>query len=277
MSGARVSEELDLPEGARRLALIIEYDGGAYVGWERQRNGLGVQEVLEEALAVLAREPVTLEGSGRTDAGVHARGQVASCTFPRPDLPTEKIRLALNGLTPPDVAVLHVVEVPASFHARFGAVAKRYRYTILNDRVRRPLTRHIAHQEPRDLDIDRMAAAAGHFVGTHDFRAFAKEPERKASTVRTVLASELRVAPPYLHYEVEGEGFLYNMVRILSGTLVDIGTGRLDPARLPDLLTGGPRTATGTTLPALGLCLLWVRYPEEMGLPIGVPGCPPTA
>lgn len=248
-------------DGARRLALLIEYDGTEFVGWERQRNGLGVQEVLEEALAVLAREPVLLEGSGRTDAGVHARGQVASCRFPRPDLPEEKIRRALNGLTPPDVAVLALAEAAPTFHARFDASSKSYRYTIVNDATSRPLARRQAHHEPRRLDREAMQAAAATFVGTHDFRAFAKEPENKSSTVRTVLSSRLRVRGPFLHYDVEGTGFLYNMVRILAGTLVDIGTGRLDPDALPGLLAGGERTGAGPTLPPHGLALEEVRYP----------------
>jgi tRNA pseudouridine38-40 synthase len=246
-------------EGTRNVKAVLEYDGTAYVGWERQSNGLGIQELLEEAIWTITRERVVVEGSGRTDAGVHARGQVASFLLANPML-LVKLRLALNAVLAPDVAVLSLEEMPPEFHARKSAKSKLYHYTILNDRVRRPHLRWTSYHVPAALDAGAMDRAAQHLEGTHDFRAFAREADRKRTCVRTVLSCRVRSAPPLLVIEVLGTGFLYNMVRIITGTLIEVGLGRRDPDSIPDLLFDSTRAQAGYTVPPLGLSLVEVRY-----------------
>lgn len=249
----------------RNLKMVLEYDGSAYVGWERQKNGLAVQEVLERAVHTITRERVVVEGSGRTDAGVHARGQVASFRLER-DIHLRKLRLGINAVTPPDVSVLSISEARPEFHARRSAVSKWYRYTILNASSSRPLVRHVVYHHPRSLDVDGMARAAALLEGTHDFRAFAKEAQRKRSCVRTILGARVRREEPFIHVDLEGTGFLYNMVRIVVGTLIEAGSGRREPESVADLLGGPARRAdAGFTAPPEGLALMEVRYPSDEG------------
>jgi tRNA pseudouridine38-40 synthase len=243
----------------RNLKLVISYDGTRYCGWETQKNGLAVQEVIEKAIKKITGEAVTLEGSGRTDAGVHALGQVATFRL-RHKMTPGKLVLALNATIPEDVAVLDAAEVPADFHARFSATSKTYRYTILNDRVRRPLLLRQAYHFPQPLDSDAMNAAARSLVGTHDFRAFAKEADRKRSCVRTIFRAEVAREGSLVTLEISGSGFLYNMIRIIAGTLIDVGLHRRGTDALEKLLQGGRRPHAGFTVPAHGLCLMRVEY-----------------
>ncbi len=247
----------DLP--LRNLKLVISYDGTAYHGWETQKNGLAVQEVIEAAIRRITGESAAIEGSGRTDAGVHALAQVASFTLRNPIHP-RKLLLALNAVLPDDVAIVEVSEVPPGFHARFSVTAKTYRYTILNDRARRPLLRATSYHFPQPLDVERMRAAAEHLVGTHDFRAFAKEAARRKNCVRTIFRADIRRDGPLIHCEFTGSGFLYNMIRILVGTLIDVGLGRRRPESFADLVEGRGRADAGFTVPACGLCLVDVQY-----------------
>lgn len=241
----------------------IAYEGTHYVGWETQSNGLAVQEVIEEALATLCRHPVPIEGSGRTDAGVHAWGQVASFGFDRP-MTLDKLQLALNGMTPPDVGIRSVREVHPEFHARFSATSKRYRYTILNERAPRPLVRHHVHHDPRPIDLAAMQAAAARLEGTHDFRAFAREGHRRDDGVRTVTSVDVRREDGMLTLDVTGTGFLYNMVRIITGTLFEVGLGRRSVEEVAALLETTDRRRAGFTAPAHGLMLMEVHYPEHL-------------
>jgi tRNA pseudouridine38-40 synthase len=252
---------------ARTLKLVLEYDGTAYVGWERQKNGLAIQEVLEEAFWTIAGERVVVEGSGRTDAGVHALGQAASVVVERP-LDLRKLRLGLNAVLPPDVSVISIDEAEAGFHARKSAKSKLYRYTILNDPARRPLWRHRAYHFPQPLDVSAMDEAARALEGTHDFTAFAREADRKKSCVRTILSAKVRAEPPFVHVELEGTGFLYNMVRIVTGTLIDVGLGKRAPADLARLIAQRSRAESGFTVPAHGLALVVVRYESAPAAPI---------
>lgn len=247
------------PPPGRNLRLVLEYDGTSYAGWERQKNGLGIQELIEEAVRRITGESPVIEASGRTDAGVHALGQVASFRLVKP-MPPDKLRLALNAVLPPDVAVREAAEAPPEFHARKSAKSKLYRYTILNDRVRRPLLRDQAFHFPQPLDEASMAEAARRLAGTHDFSAFAREAERRKSCVRTILDARVRREPPLLLVEIEGTGFLYNMVRIVTGTLIDVGLGRRRPEDIDGLLAGKERAAAGFTVPPHGLALVLVRY-----------------
>jgi tRNA pseudouridine38-40 synthase len=253
-----------MPESTplRNLRALIAYDGTPFGGWERQANALGIQEVLEEAVFTIAREQVSVHGSGRTDAGVHALGQVANFHL-RSTIHPEKLRLGLNAVLPPEIAVLELAEAPFDFHARKSARSKRYRYTILNDPTRRPTLRHVAFHVPRPLDLDAMAWATAQLPGTHDFSAFAKEADLRRSCVRTILEACVRAEPPLVLFEIEGTGFLYNMVRILAGTLIEVGLGRRPASTVEDLLRGGRRALAGWTAPPGGLCLLAVRYEPE--------------
>ena len=243
----------------RNLKAVLEYDGSAYVGWARQKNGLGIQELVEQAIAAIVRENVIVEGSGRTDAGVHALGQVASFAIKRP-IPAVKLRLALNAVLPPDVAIRSLEEVDPAFHARKSARSKTYRYVILNGRARRPHARHTSYHFPQELDADAMAIAARHFVGTHDFTAFAREADRKESCVRTILDAGVRRDEEFLNIGVTGTGFLYNMVRIITGTLVEVGLGKRAADSIPDLLRSKERDVSGFTVPPHGLPLVEVVY-----------------
>ena len=238
---------------------LVAYDGTHYVGWERQKNGLGIQEVLEQAVFTITREHVTLEASGRTDAGVHAKGQVVSFSLSRSMHPY-KLRAGLNGVLPSDVSVLDVTPAPEGFHARFSAKSKTYRYTIHNHPARDPHVRHSAYHFPMDLDLDSMRRAAALFVGTHDFRAFTRRADHKKSCVRRILSLVLLEEPPFLHLEVTGTGFLYNMVRILVGTLLEVGLHKREVNSVEDLLADGTREDAGATVPPQGLYLMSVQY-----------------
>jgi tRNA pseudouridine38-40 synthase len=202
---------------------------------------------------------VTLEGSGRTDAGVHALAQVATFRL-RHKMTPGKLLLALNAVIPKDIAVLEATEVPPDFHARFSAIAKTYRYTILNGRVRRPLILDQVYHFPQPIASERMHEAAQALVGTHDFRAFAKEADRKRSCVRTIFRVAVEREDDLIRIEVTGSGFLYNMIRIIVGTLIDVGLGRRPVSSVASLVKGGKRPHAGFTVPASGLCLVGVEY-----------------
>jgi tRNA pseudouridine38-40 synthase len=264
----------------RTFKITLAYDGTDLVGWQRQPAGLSVQLALEEALSRLQGQAVTVVGAGRTDAGVHASGQVASVTL---DVAHDVITLrrALNAVLPPSIRVLAVEDVPRGFHARFGAVSKTYHYRLLNGPVASPFLRRHAWHVPWALDTAAMAEAAGRLVGEHDFAAFQSTGGDVRTTVRRILRSELReielpaagdaspAAVPAAEtdarlfvYDVEGSGFLRHMVRAIVGTLVDVGSGRATPDLVPALLERPDRALAGPTAPAAGLCLVGVRYDE---------------
>ncbi len=243
----------------RNLKIVVSYDGTNYCGWETQKNGLAVQEVIEGAIRRITGETVQIEGSGRTDAGVHALGQVATFAL-RHQIHPRKLTLALNAVMPDDIAVLEAAEVPPGFHARFSARSKTYRYTILNDRARRPLLRAQVFHFPQPLDVERMREAIRALVGTHDFRAFTKEAFRKPNCVRTIFEASVERHGALIEIEITGSGFLYNMVRIVAGTLIDVGLGRRPPDSIEALLRGERRADAGFTVPPSGLCLVRVGY-----------------
>ena len=258
------------PPGGRTLRLDLEYDGSAFVGWQSQSEGRTVQGTLETALRTLLQEEVAPVGSGRTDAGTHALGQVAHARV-RSSMEPEGIHRGLNALLPEDVAVLRVLDVPAGFHARYGALGKRYRYRI--DTVRHALGRHAVWTLPRRLDLEPMAAAAAGLRGALDFRAFCKaDPPPESYTCR-IDAAGWRQAGHRWTFEIEADRFLRHMVRALVGTMVEVGQGKRSPGEFLELLRGADRSRAGATAPARGLCLLSVRYPEEVGGASG-PGLP---
>ena len=240
--------------------LVLEYDGAAFAGWQVQPQLATVQGALEAAIAKVAGCRVRVVGAGRTDAGVHAEGQVASACIDTP-LGAERLRLALNGVLPPGVAVVDAAEVPATFHARRDARAKRYRYAIWNGAIRSPLRATRAWCLQRPLDLPAMRAAATAFVGTHDFASFQTAGSDVLTTERTLERLEITgAAGAGITLAFEGSGFLRHMVRNLTGTLVEVGSGRRNASEMPALLAARDRRVAGRTAPAHGLTLEWVRY-----------------
>jgi tRNA pseudouridine38-40 synthase len=241
------------------IKLIIEYDGTNYAGWQVQPNGMAVQQVIENALLQLLGEPVRLRSSGRTDAGVHAQGMVASFTTSRA-LPLQAYVGGVNRFLPPDIAILSASEVPAGFMAIRDARSKHYRYTIYNSQVRSPLRRFYSWHVRERLNLDAMTAAAQCFVGLHDFAAFRASNCVTKTTVRRIDSVTISRESDMITIDVTGGGFLKNMVRIMAGTLVDVGRGRFAPERIDWLLNNPDRNKAGVTAPACGLCLIEVSY-----------------
>jgi tRNA pseudouridine38-40 synthase len=243
----------------RNLKLTLAYDGTRFVGWQRQAEGDSVQGLLEDALARFERAPVTVHGAGRTDAGVHALGQVASArvTFPHD---TATLIRALNAQLPGDVRVLAVEDVSPEFHARFNARSKTYRYQIRHGTIADPFERSYVWHMPERLRVDAMRAAAGVLIGTHDFAAFKSIGTPIRDSVRTVTESTLTDAAGRMVYEISGDGFLRHMVRAIVGTLVEIGRGFREPESMASLLRGSARGDAGPTAPPQGLFLVRVDY-----------------
>lgn len=246
-------------DGMRKIKLIIEYDGANYVGWQRQANGLSIQQVIEESLARLLGAPASLRGSGRTDAGVHARGMVAAFTTER-QIPLSAFSDGMNSLLPPDIAIRDACEVPLDFDPRFDAKGKLYRYTISRAKRRTPLTRHYAWRLGTKPDPELMRHAARHFIGEHDFAAFRASGCAAKTTVRRINSLDIRYDGEFITIDVIGTGFLRNMVRIMVGTLVAVGEGKLAPDAVRGLLTSGARGGAGMTAPPHGLTLMEVFY-----------------
>jgi tRNA pseudouridine38-40 synthase len=246
----------------RNLKLIVQYDGTDYVGWQRQPNGTSIQGLIEDALAPIEGEPVTVHGAGRTDAGVHALAQVASVTLTN-SLEPPVLARALNAVLPADVRVLGVEEVEPDFHARFSAVSKTYEYRIINaPLVSAFLHRYVWHVA-QPLDVEAMRAAAAPLVGRHDFAGFQGAGSDVATTQRTLLDFEIEDGGGFdlpVVLRITGDGFLRHMVRNITGTLVEIGIGRWDPWRLLAVLDSRDRSQAGPTAPARGLILTGVSY-----------------
>lgn len=245
----------------RRIRLIISYDGTNYVGWQVQPNGVSVQEMLEKAQFELTGERIRIEGSGRTDSGVHAKAQVAHFDT-EARMAADKFAVAMNTHLPRDIRVLYSEECDPSFHARFSAKKKVYTYTIQlgphADVFRRAYSLHL-HYMP---DIRAMQEAANDAIGTHEFNAFKCSDSTMENTVRTITRSDWVRDGNLLTYTVEGNGFLYNMVRILVGTMIEIGSGKRPSTDLLKAIESGNRSDAGATAPAHGLCLARVVYSD---------------
>lgn len=246
----------------RRIRLILEYDGTNYSGWQRQINAPSVQQTLEETLHRLLGAPVTVTGSSRTDAGVHALGQnVHFDTTSR--IPGDKFAFALNTMLPDDIRVRASMDAAADFHARFSATGKVYRYAIQNTRHAPAIDRLTHAHVPLPLDVERMHAAAQAMVGRHDFAAFAAAGSIAKDTRRTIYRVQVARCGERVYLLVHGDGFLYNMVRILTGTLIEIGNGKLAPDAIARAIESGDRLDLGMTAPARGLTLLRVFYGDD--------------
>lgn len=246
-----------------RLRLTLAFEGTHYAGWQHQASGVAVQEVVEKALAELFPSRPRLQGSSRTDSGVHALGLVAHCDVPQTEFrfPPAKLLLALNAHLPEDIRVLAARRVPVSFHARFDARGKQYRYLVWNHPASNPLHRHLTWHVPRKLNRAAMRDAARVFLGTHDFRAFtANRGVPLDDAVRTLTRCDVQCRGPLLTFVIEGNGFLYKMCRAIVGTLVQLGLGRLTTADLERILASRDRRTAGMTAPAHGLVLWQVHY-----------------
>ena len=246
----------------RILKLTVQYDGTDLVGWQRQARGTSVQGLLEEALAAFEGGPVAVHGAGRTDAGVHALGQVASVALTAAHA-TRAIQRGLNAVLPPSVRVTAVEDAPPGFHARFGASGKVYEYRIVNTPIMPPFLTRYAWHVPQPLDLDAMRQAAGLLVGRRDFAAFQGRDSIIEDTVRGIEAIEWQGASgqrAWLSATLTADGFLRHMVRNIVGTLVDVGLGRWPPGVVGEILASGNRARAGRTAPAHGLFLVRVRY-----------------
>lgn len=253
-----------------RIAILTEYDGTDFVGFQRQNNGRSVQQVLEDALAVLYGRPVLIYGCSRTDSGVHARGHVSHINVPF-NIPSEKLPLAMNAILPEDVSIRAAALVTSGFHARFHSLGKEYVYRIWNSPVRTSIDRRSVAHVPGHLDLCAMQEAASQLEGEHDFSAFCAQTGKYVNPVRNM--ESIRVAArddsPMIEIIVRGKSFLYNMVRILAGTIVYAGQGKLDPSEISTILTSQDRRLSGKTMPAKGLTLEKVYYdPDPFGMSI---------
>lgn len=244
------------------VLLTIAYDGTNYSGWQIQPNGLAVQQVVEGALEKLLQEQVQLRSSGRTDAGVHAHAMAAAFITSR-NLPMQAFIEGTNRFLPADIAIQSARIVPEGFKAITMAQAKQYRYTIINSSVRSPLDRLYSWQVREPLDLAAMEDAALRFVGSHNFAAFRASNCVARTTIRRIDSVKIIRTGSRITVDVIGGGFLKNMVRVMVGTLVDIGKGRFTPSDIDRLLQEGDRKKAGCTAPACGLCLMQVFYPEK--------------
>ncbi len=254
----------------RNIKLVLEYDGAGYQGWQRQKRGKTVQAALEDCILRLTGRKAVLRGAGRTDAGVHALGQVASFRTAS-ELDTATIKRALNALLPPDIRVRSASEAAEDFHPRFSPGRKTYRYLIANADFASPFISRYVWRVPQRLDVDVMKRAARHFVGEHDFRAFMGSGSSVKGTVREVYrvrVEELRsvaflganMRGRFIRITVSGNGFLRHMVRNIVGTLVEVARGKISPGQVGGILASGDRRKAGPTAPANGLFLQGIVY-----------------
>lgn len=245
----------------KRIKLTVAYDGTDYCGWQIQKNGVTVEEVLNRALSRLTGEKITVIGASRTDAGVHARGNVAVFdTDTR--IPAERIAYAVNALLPEDVVVVRSEEVPAGWHPRKCVSVKTYEYRILNREFPDPVRRRDTYFVSFPLDLDWMRQAAGYLKGTHDFKSFCSAQTSVEDTVRTIYSLDVEKAGDLFTVRVRGNGFLYNMVRIIAGTLAGVGRGYFEPEEVERMLEEKDRTKAGVTAPPQGLTLVGIEYEE---------------
>ncbi len=242
-----------------RVAFIVEYDGTDYAGWQIQKNDITVQQKIEEALLTLNKGHITVTGAGRTDSGVHAKGQCGHFDIDT-DIPAEKFTFILNTRLPKDIRIKKTWEASEDFHSRFSAKGKRYIYRIFNAPYSSALMGRFTMHVPENLDIVKMQQAAQFIVGTHDFKAFCAQGSSVKTTVRTVSKVEVKKENELIEITVEGTGFLYNMVRIIAGTLIEVGKNKKTPEMVQEIIEGKTRKEAGMTADAQGLTMDEVFY-----------------
>lgn len=244
----------------RNIKLLIAYDGSRYNGWQRQENTENtIQGKLETLLTKMTGEAVEIHGSGRTDAGVHAKGQVANF-HTNTKMKTEEIKTYMNEYLPMDIAVLEVKDAAERFHSRLNVKRKTYCYHIWNSSVPNVFARKYSYQVPEALDVESMERAASYLLGTHDFKSFCARKKMKKSTVRMIESIDFKRDGDMLLITYRGNGFLYNMVRILTGTLIEVGRGERQPEDMKTILESQKRENAGFTAPAQGLFMEKVEY-----------------
>lgn len=246
------------------IKVTIAYDGTNYHGFQEQRGTafLTVQGVFEERLSRLAKREIRVVGAGRTDAGVHARGQVVNFESGDLRIPPERLAYALNSVLPVDIVALEAAEVPASFHSRFSTVSKTYQYVINNGKKPSPFLRLYSCHIPRALDEEAMGAAARYLVGKQDFSAFRALGTPVKTTVRSLSGIAVSRESDMVYIEITADGFLYHMARMITGTLIRVGLGKLDPREVADILASRDSLRGGPAAPARGLFLDRIEYPD---------------
>ena len=246
----------------RNIKLTIEYDGKDFNGWQKQPNKLNIQGEIERAIKQITGEEVDLTASGRTDAGVHALGQVANFKT-NSELPIEKFPIALNANLKKSIVIKSAEEIEERFHSRLTCKRKTYRYVINNSKYGTAIYRNLETHIPMKLDIQKMQQAVKYFEGEHDFKAFKASGTSSKSSVRTIYKAEvIDAGNERIYIELTGNGFLYNMVRIIAGTLVDVGLGKIEPEDIKEIIKSQKRENAGKTLPPQGLYLVEVEYGE---------------
>lgn len=243
----------------RNIKLTIEYDGKDFNGWQKQPNKLNIQGEIERAIENITGEKVDLIASGRTDAGVHAIGQVANFKT-NSNIDINKIPIAINSQVKNSIRIQNAEEVEENFHSRFNCKKKTYRYVIDNSKYGSAIYRNLTYHIPIKLDVEKMKKAIKYFEGEHDFKAFKSSGTSSKSSIRIIYSANIIVEGQNIAIDLTGNGFLYNMVRIISGTLVDVGLGKIDPEDIPNIIKSQDRSKAGKTLPPHGLMLINVEY-----------------
>lgn len=243
----------------RNIKLTIEYDGKDFNGWQKQPNKLNIQGNIEQAIYAITGEEVELNASGRTDAGVHSFGQVANFKT-NSNIPIEKFAVAINSKLKKSIVIKKAEEVDERFHSRYNCKKKTYRYVINNSFEGSAIYRYLEYHMPTKLNIEDMKKAIKYFEGVHDFSAFKASGTSSKSSVREIYLAEIKQENERIYIELTGNGFLYNMVRIIAGTLVDVGLGKINPDAIPEIINSKKRINAGKTLPAHGLYLVNVEY-----------------
>ncbi len=247
-----------------KYKLVIAYDGTSFGGWQIQSNSISIQALIQEALSTILQEPLFITGSGRTDAGVHAMGQVAHFTTDKP-FECARLQYSLNGILPPTIRILTICPVPDHFHARYSASSKEYHYHLHLKPALNPFKRLYSHPVYTPLDLNLMAEGAKYLIGTHDFTSFANEAHAGTAArdaIRTLTRLTLAAEEDGIRLEFEGDGFLYKMVRNLTGTLLDVGAGKILPTQIEEIFAAKDRRKASSAAPALGLFLMKVSYPD---------------
>lgn len=242
----------------RNIKLTIEYDGSNYKGWQKQPTEISIQEIIEDAIFKITRDKVKLEASGRTDKGVHAFGQTASF-FTNSDIVEYKLIRGLNSVLPDDISIRKVEEVNSEFHARYYAKGKSYKYIIYNSQVRSPIYRNNAYHVPYKLDMNKFRQNVNMLIGTHDFTSFTSIKEGTDNKIRTIYSIDIEQKNEVIELTFKGSGFLYNMIRIIVGTLVDVSRGRIK-SNIEEIIDAKNRKRAGITAPSHALYLMEVYY-----------------
>lgn len=243
----------------RNIKLIIEYDGKSFNGWQKQPGKLNIQGEIEQAIGEITGEEIELIASGRTDAGVHSLGQTANFKT-ESNIPVDKFPIAINSKLKKTIVIQSAEEVEERFHSRYSVKSKRYRYTINNSKYGSAIYKNLEYHFPIKLDVEEMKKAAKYFEGEHDFKGFKASGTSSKSSVRKIFKAEVIQDNDRIYIELTGSGFLYNMVRIISGTLLDVGQGKIKADDISEIILSKDRMKAGKTLPAHGLCLMEVTY-----------------